>query len=64
MSLNALLGAAEFNSYLSVAEGDSLAATALGDIAWNNVTDEIDKEKGFGECHHLGGHAGLCWHQV
>ena len=39
MSLNALLGAAEFNSYLSVAEGDSLAATALGDIAWNNVTD-------------------------
>ena len=45
MSLSALLGAAEFNSYLSVAEGDSLAATALGDIAWNNVTEEIDKEK-------------------
>ena len=43
--LERIAGSAEFNSYLSVAEGDSLAATALGDIAWNKVTEEIDKEK-------------------
>lgn len=45
MSLTALLGASEDNSYLTVAEGDTFAGQALGDIAWNNVTEEIDKEK-------------------
>lgn len=45
MSLTALLGAAEDNSYLTVAEGDTFANQSLGDIAWNNVTDEVDKEK-------------------
>ena len=45
MSLTALLGATDFNSYLSVAEGDALGAQALGDNSWNNTTEEIDKEK-------------------
>ena len=45
MSLTALLGASEDNSYLTVAEGDTFAGQALGDIAWNNVTEETDKEK-------------------
>jgi hypothetical protein len=43
MSLTALLGAIDFNSYLSVAEGDALGAQALGDNSWNNTTEEIDK---------------------
>ena len=45
MSLTALLGASEVNSYLTVAEGDTFASQSLGDIAWNNVTEESDKEK-------------------
>ena len=45
MSLAALLGAGDDNSYLTVAEGDTFASQALGDIAWNNVDEEIDKEK-------------------
>ena len=45
MSLTALLGASEDNSYLTVAEGDTFAGQALGDIAWNNTTEETDKEK-------------------
>ena len=45
MSLTALLGASEDNSYLTVAEGDTFASQALGDIAWNSTTEETDKEK-------------------
>ena len=45
MSLTALLGASEDNSYLTVAEGDTFASQALGDIAWNNAADATDKEK-------------------
>ena len=45
MSLAALLGAGDDNGYLTVAEGDAFASQALGDIAWNNVDEEIDKEK-------------------
>jgi len=44
MSLTALLGSSVDNSYLSVAEGDSIAAQALSEIAWVSAT-EIDKEK-------------------
>jgi hypothetical protein len=45
MSLTALLGATEANSYLTVAEGDAFAGQALGDIAWNNTAEQTDKEK-------------------
>ena len=45
MSLAKLLGSTEDNSYLTVAEGDTLANQALGDIAWNDTVEEIDKEK-------------------
>lgn len=45
MSLAALLGSTEDNSYLTVAEGDTFANEALGEIAWSNGTVENDKEK-------------------
>ena len=45
MSLTALLGATEDNSYLTVAEADVFGSQALGEIAWNSVDDPINKEK-------------------
>ena len=44
MSLTALLGSTEFNSYLSVEEGDALASQSLAELSWTNKT-ETEKEK-------------------
>ena len=40
MSLTALLGASEFNSYLSIEEGNTLADQSLSDLAWDGKLDE------------------------
>ena len=44
MSLAALGGSATYNSYLSVAEADAIAATQLGELAWNTATND-EKER-------------------
>lgn len=46
MSLAKLAGSTVDNSYLSVAEADSIAATMLGTLKWNDpATTTADKEK-------------------